>query len=285
MPVPSFGKLLATSALASGAIFTALTAPLVIFSAEPAVIQVNGENIFDGKLQEIAAPYLGLAGLVSLSVGVAGVSVSGWRRATQRNEEVEQQLSSLRQSLTEKESQIQGMLLSEKNLDTSGLRFFLEDETLQQVSHAEPLGISVPQATPVRPEPVVVKAPVYPIPTVAQRRRSLPPQVTVQSAVSPLHAAQAFLSFTRSHPSDAYTDTALNRSAMAQGQVAFEQIQDLQSQLKQIMSQIESLQTNLAFESPVSSKVANSYVTATLPHLDQRVQALESQWVMRQAAS
>jgi type II secretory pathway pseudopilin PulG len=280
MSLPSFGKLLFTSALASGAIFSALTMPIVIFGSEPIVIQTKGESIFEGKLQDIAAPYLSVAGVLSLVAGVAGISVAGWRQSAQRHEEVEQQLLNLRQCLTEKETQIQGMLLSEKSLESSGLRFFLEDEMTAQSAPV----LAGSQAPVVRLEEPVVKPASYPAtPVAAHRRAPVPPQVTVQSAVSPLHAAHAFLSFTRSN---SLVDQGNARAGAVQNQLAFEQIQDLQSQLKQVMSQIELLQNNLVVEVLVpASKVVGGYVTATLPHLDQRVQTLESEWVMRKVAS
>ncbi len=289
MSLPSFGKLLVTSALASGSIFSALTIPLVVFGSEPVNITAKGENIFEGKLQDIAAPYIGGAGLLSLAAGVASISVAGWRQATQQNEKIEQELLSLRQCLTAKEAQVEGMLLSEKNLESAGLSFFLEDDETAQAIHPNDASATAPQPAVVqalvRPEGPVAQPSTYGAPIVAHQRSAVPPQVTVQSAVSPLHAAQSFLSFTRSTPVDGYTERSWDRPAAA-GQVAFEQIQDLQVQLQQIMSQIESLQSHLTVEAPTPvSKAVGGYVTATLPHLDERVQALESQWVMRRAVS
>jgi hypothetical protein len=286
MPLPSFVKLLATSALASGAIFSALTMPLVIFGSEPIVIQAKGESIFEGNLQDIATPYIGLASFLSLTAGVASIGVAGWRQAAQRNEEVEQQLSTLQQCLTQKETQLQSLLLSEKHLESAGLSFFLEDEVTAQHPYPGQSGAALPQPAVVPPEVAMAKSPAYAAPVVAPQRAAVPPQVTVQSAVSPLHAAQAFLSFTRPNPTDDNGDSTLPQPVGPSDHLASEQIHNLQAQLQQMMAQIESLQNNLAVEVPVPvSKAVSSYVTTTLPHLNQRVQALESQWVMRRAVS
>ena len=286
MSLPSFGKLLATSALASGAIFAALTAPLVIFGSEPIVIQTKSESIFEGNLKDIAAPYIGFTGLLSLTAGVASISIAGWRQAAQRNKEAEQQLSTLRQSLTVKEAQLQRMLLSEKSLESAGLSFFLEDEVTSQRPEVSDGDAIVPLPTMPRSEEPIVEPSAYSVPMVAPRRVSVPPRVTVQSAVSPLHAAQSFLSFTRSNSAGLNHDSSWTQPAATTGEAAVEQIQTLQTQLQQMMAQIESLQSHLTVNVPVPAhNVVNSYVTATLPHLDQRVQALESQWVMRRAVS
>ncbi len=272
MPVSSLSKFLIPATIAAGAVFSVLATPLVIFGSEPVNAQFQGET-FDGPLKELATPYLGLAGLLSLGAGVAGLALTGWRRSAQQFNKVEQQLQDVQQQLREKEIQLQSSLLSDRHLDASGLRFFLDDEALLQPKltaaisakqNSEETAQSPVHATAIMPSTIRAVNHVSP---------RVMPQMSVQAAVLPLSAAQAFLSFSRP-----------NVSTLAQAPQA-DQLGELQSQLQQILSQIETLQGSLiATPQPALNSNTSPENLGTIPQLKQRLQSLETQWVMQRAS-
>ncbi|MCY7273267.1 MAG: hypothetical protein LH702_05850 [Phormidesmis sp. CAN_BIN44] len=221
MTASSLGKFLIPATLTAGVFFSALTTPLALFSSEPINFQFQGET-FDGKLKDLAVPYLGLAGVLSLGAGIASLALTGWRRSAQQSSKIEQQLLDVQQQLRNKETQLQASLLSDQRLDASGLSFFLQD--------GAPL--EVPTAAIAQPLAAVKSAIHQPAPI---------PQA-VQSAVSPLSAAQSFLSFSR--PS-APVQASWTPVTPTQDGVAIAQISELQTQLQQILSQTETLQRRL----------------------------------------
>jgi hypothetical protein len=73
---------------------------------------------------------------------------------------------------------------------------------------------------------------------------SIPAIPSVQSTITPLTAAQGFLGFNRG-TGQAPAPENWNASHATQDHVTIEKIQSLQSQLQQIVLQIEALQVNL----------------------------------------
>lgn len=114
------------SVLLSGAIFSALTFPLAIYGSKNVNIEVQQEHLFAGKLKDIAAPYLGIAGLFSIGIGAASLSISEWRRSVNRSTQIESQLLELQTALQEKATRIDELCLSETYLASVGLQSFVE---------------------------------------------------------------------------------------------------------------------------------------------------------------
>ncbi|KAM3096103.1 hypothetical protein ACKFKF_23585 [Phormidesmis sp. 146-12] len=277
MTVPSLGKFLVPAALAAGAVFSISTAPLALFGSEPITVEMKGTEVFKGSLKDVAAPYLGFAGALSLAVGVTSLALTGWRQSSRQSGKLEQQVSGMQNQLQEKEVQLQELLLSDKSLETTGLQFFLEDEESSQLVSDEVAAPSQPivQAPAQVSQPIVYAAPSQSI---------LSAKPTVQTAVSPLQAAQAFLSFSRTGTSA----KAAVKPAWTQVPPASEstvaQISELQTQLQQIMAQIETLQSNAWVESqPVNSRVTIDSMISSIPQAKQR--KLEPQRVMQIVAS
>ncbi|MCY7321944.1 MAG: hypothetical protein LH660_09140 [Phormidesmis sp. CAN_BIN36] len=275
MAVPSLGKFFIPATLTAGAVFSVLAAPLALFGSESVNIQFQGET-FDGELKDLATPYLGLAGVLSLGAGVASIALTGWRQSDQQSTRIEQQLLEVQQQLREREVQIQTNFLSDKHLDASGLRFFLEDEVRHQ---------DTPVAATARPS-IQTNAPKMQ-PTVVTMNSAIseaviPQTTTIQDTVSPLSAAQAFLSFSRP------VQASLTQSQPPQGKAAIaqiEQISELQNQLQQILSQIEALQGNLMATPQPAANPVHAEDLGMIPQLEQRLKNLENQWVMQRVAS
>lgn len=155
-------KFVLTPVFLSVGVFATLTLPLALFGNKPVTIQLQEEPVFQGKLRDVSTPYLGLASLISLGVGVASVALTGWRRSTRKSSEVEAQLSTLAQSIQEKEAQLEALKLSESRLAASGLKAFLDEElpqdadsntpsAAQSVSQTPAVPFATPQAKPFNP--------------------------------------------------------------------------------------------------------------------------------------
>jgi hypothetical protein len=121
-------KVFLPAALTTGAVFAALTAPMFVFAAQPAKVQVLGAELPGEQVQDYAVPYLGLAGLVSTGIGVSGAAVMGLRRSSKQANSLDQKREMIQRQLDERTTYLQQALSSDSYLAKSGLDFFLDDE-------------------------------------------------------------------------------------------------------------------------------------------------------------
>ncbi|MBW4581144.1 MAG: hypothetical protein KME42_16375 [Tildeniella nuda ZEHNDER 1965/U140] len=266
----------------AGAVFSSLTVPLAVFGSGPVDIQLNQEPVFSGTVKDFAAPYVGVVGILSIGAGVAGVAIAGWQQSSRKSGQVEAKLSNLQRKLEEKESQLEAAMLAEHRLEASGLDFFLQDET-------RPNAAPHTTATTSRSGVANTKAPIAD--TRVSHAQSIQPvldaeptQAAVQSVVSTLAAAQAFLSFTRSNGSaQASYDS---RSMTQELPTANTSLQELQNQLQLIMSQVETLRSSLEADvkAPAKHSQQPAHATNIQEHLHHRPVA-KPQWVMQPMAS
>jgi hypothetical protein len=208
-----------------------------LFGSQPIEIRLQGERVFEGRLREVATPYVGFVTVVSLGAGVASLAITGWRQTARKSEAYEQKLATVEHQLKQKEQQLQEMLLSNEYLTNSGLGAFLEGSDRQ---------IQEPQAD-------------------AQ---------SVATVASELFASDANLI---SH----FVSQSAEPTVNPNGQAVM-QIQDLQAQLQQILTQIEMLQGSLQASSPPQPTAAQQPVEAMLVELSQRLQAIDSNWTVQQ---
>jgi len=280
MSASSLKKLVLPATLLAGTVFSLLTVPLAVFGSEPIDIHLNQEPIFSGKVKDFAAPYVGGVGILSVGMGVAGIAIAGWKQSSRKSGQVETKCSTLQQKLAEKELQLETVMLSGNRLEASGLNFFLQDETLTESEQraAEPEFKSVGQTkTPVdsRVASTQFTQPAF---------KAEPEQAAVQSVVSSLAAAQAFLSFTRSNgsPQAGYDSPAIAPVASA----ASLSLEELQEQLKQIMTQVETLRGSIeTAPQPVLKETHQAaYTIHALEPLSHRPMA-QAQWIIQPLAS
>jgi hypothetical protein len=257
----TFGKFVLPSLFASGAVFTALSLPLAVYSSERVDLPLTDSISLSGVVKDFTAPYLGLSGLVSLAIGAAGLTLTGIGHSKKQSATLAQQYSDSQQALQSREAEIQSILMSDKGLANSGLAFFLDDvTTLIQPVVVQPTvaATTVMAIAPVFAEatPVVSMVSV-PVPTTATQPMNFSvsstiagiqpvkvPQVTVQTSSSPMPAAHGFLGFMRSGQSIPSAAIAWLEEAEPKPQEEV-QLQDLQSQLQGLMAQIEQLQSSL----------------------------------------
>jgi len=274
-------KLVLPAALLASTVFSLLTVPLAVLSSEPIDIHLNQEPIFSGKIKDFAAPYVGIVGLLSIGTGVAGVAIAGWKQSSSKSGQVETKCSHLQQKLAEKELQLETVMLSGNRLQASGLDFFLQDET----------GTEGEQRA-AEPEFKAVEAPIH---TSAANSRVTSTQFTptfeaepdhaaVPSVVSSLAAAQAFLSFARSNGSTqvGYDSPTIAPAATTDSP----NLQELQEQLKQIMTQVETLRGSIeTAPQPVLKQTHQAaYTIHALEPLSHRPMT-QPQWIIQPLAS
>ncbi len=59
-----------SSAFLAASCFAIITAPLAVFGTQPLTLELGNIDIYRGKLEDVASPYLGAAALGSLALGV-----------------------------------------------------------------------------------------------------------------------------------------------------------------------------------------------------------------------
>lgn len=259
MPAP-LKKLVLTPVLVSAAVFATLSLPLAFLGKTPITIQLQEEPTFNGQLKDIAAPYLGLASLLSLGAGCASVAITGWRSSTRKSSQVEAQLSNLAQSLREKEAQLEALKLSESQIEAAGLSAFLDEPRLE--STKPPVVDSIePQAqnstkphvvgsieAPPPIEALVITAQPFAAQPIAQS-----PQLsrTVQGVSGMFSNAQPFLGYARTR-AKVVSQPAPKVTQLAPLDVSLD-VQELHTKLEQIRAQMTTLQSAIASSTPSAS--------------------------------
>jgi hypothetical protein len=279
----SFGKLVVPALLTTGAVFTALSAPVVMFAETPLNISQGKAQLYDGTVRDAALPYLMLAGVTSVGLGISGVAMAGWRKSAKRADALGEAIDSQQQRRLDREAHLKASLASEQYLVKSGLDFFLEDGELtpfvpERLPMSEPLPIQVHRPAialeSVTERPRLPEAPRQlsreardmmtqlawldgedvVLPAVADRpegvipvARPLAPSMPVvrPSQTTPLAVAQGFYGFSRGTEAAHVTAPTAAGQTVVQDQMTIARIQSLQTQLQAIVTQIESLQANL----------------------------------------
>jgi hypothetical protein len=227
MNLSAIRKFVLVPIIASAGIFSAMSLPLVLFGDKPVSIRFEEEPVFDGKLRDVAPPYVVLITTLSLGVGVSAAAISGWKSSARKSIEVEKHLSHLEQHLEEKDQMLKEMKLSDSRLQVAGLSIFLDEELpFEQANAQNNLPVNVSQ-------PVVAQAST-------SIRQPLPlstSQNINQKAVSASAYPQRY--------SDKSTQTAT--MSVTEGKTALKsaEVAELQRQLQLMMEQMQEMQNNL----------------------------------------
>jgi hypothetical protein len=232
--------------IASAGIFAAMSLPLVLFGDKPVSIRFEEEPIFDGKLRDVAPPYVVLITTLSLGVGVSAAAISGWKSSARKSVEVEKHLSHLEQHLDEKDQMLREMKLTDSRLQVAGLSIFLDEELPFEQAIAQnnlPVKETLPWNDRASLEFVNVSQPVV---AQAAISRSQPlPSSTSEKAVSALGQKAVSASAYPQRHGGKSTQTATigvteEKTALKSAEVA-----ELQRQLQLMMEQMQQMQNNL----------------------------------------
>lgn len=282
MPAP-LKKLVLAPVLVSAAVFATLTLPLAFFGKKPVTIQLQEEPIFSGQLRDIAAPYLGLASVLSLGAGFASVAITGWRSSTRKSSQVEAQLSNLTQNLREKEAQLEALKLSEFQLEAAGLSAFLDESQQQQPTELlqnQPVVASVetPPQVETTPQIEVVIAEPFAAPPIVPYTQS---SRTVQG-VSGFANAQPFLGYARTRAKIDFQPAPIV-TQLAPLDVSLD-VRELHTKLEQIRAQMATLQNAIASSSP-SSSIETQHSQKTLEETTAATHLQVVNWSVNQKSS
>ncbi|AFZ01987.1 hypothetical protein [Calothrix sp. PCC 6303] len=249
MSLSALRKFVLIPAIASAAVFSAMSLPLALFGDKPVNIRFEEEPIFDGRLRDIAPPYVVLITTLSLGAGISAAAISGWRSSSRRSIKFKNHLSTLEQHLEEKEQMLKEMKLSDSRIQVNGLRGFLDEElSFEQAIAQNNLPINVSQ-------PVVAQALVsVDQPSVSPTYQQVPSKTT-NDAISGFALAQPFLSYPQ-HSSNKSLEKAKTSKVEDKATLKSDEIAELQKQLHLMMDQMLQMQQNL--ES--SNKGMNSQV-------------------------
>jgi hypothetical protein len=211
-------------------VFLALSFPLAMLGDKPINIRFEDEPIFDGRLRDIAPPYVVVVTALSLGAGIAAAAIGGWNRSSRKSSQIEQQLSTLEEDLQQKDKLLKELKLSDSRLQVSGLTSFLNDE------------VPFDQATNQRNLPAVVNQPV---PTEALVYQS-PVKATPQTKNGTVTAASSFTS-AQTFVSYGQTEVASKTSAMTvtPATVTPQEFEELQRQLREMMERMQSMQNSM----------------------------------------
>jgi hypothetical protein len=233
MSLSALRKFVLVPAIASAAVFSAMSLPLALFGDKPINIRFEEEPIFDGRLRDIAPPYVVLITTLSLGVGVSAAAISGWTSSSRKSVAFKNHLSTLEQHLEEKEQMLKEMKLSDSRIQVAGLSSFLDEELpFEQAIAQNNLPINVSQ-------PVAAQALVSVHQPLISSTSKQVSNKTTNHAVSTF--AQPFLSYAQQHPSKsveiAKTSVTEDKTSAKSSEIA-----ELQKQLQLMMEQMQQMQ-------------------------------------------
>ncbi|MEO1209247.1 MAG: hypothetical protein AAFX78_06870 [Cyanobacteria bacterium J06638_20] len=122
-----FKQILLPATVLAGAVFGATVLPLVAIPEKAIAVELQGQPVFRGSLEELATPYLGFAAGFSAVVGLTSAAFLGWRVSTRKAARTEAQLAQMQQTLQQRELQIEALSVSQNRLQAAALDQFLDD--------------------------------------------------------------------------------------------------------------------------------------------------------------
>lgn len=254
MSLPALRKFVLPPVIASAAVFSLMSSPLAVLGDKPVNIRFEEEPIFDGRLRDIAPPYVGLVTLLSLGTGVAAAAIGGWRSSARHSEKLTSQISLLEETLSEKDALLKELKMSESRLQISGLTGFLDEEvpfdrTMGEPSFAQPVSQPVVAQTATVIQPKVI-TPSLPVPTRHQGHGRVNPALDVASSFA---ASQTYMRYAPS--SQVNTNQPVTNTS-----ITSEEFEELQRQMRLMMEKMQQMQNHLQATTPVA--VASSKQTS-----------------------
>ncbi len=258
MSLPALRKFVLPPVIASAAVFSLMSSPLAVLGDKPVNIRFEEEPIFDGRLRDIAPPYVGLVTLLSLGTGVAAAAIGGWRSSARHSEKLTSQISLLEETLSEKDALLKELKMSESRLQISGLTGFLDEEvpfdrTMGEPSFAQAVSQPVVAQTATVIQPKVI-TPSLPVPV---RDRS---HGRVNSALDVASSVAASQTYMRYAPSSQVNTNQPHHQPVTNTSITSEEFEELQQQMRLMMEKMQQMQNHLQATTPVA--VASSKQTS-----------------------
>jgi hypothetical protein len=263
MSLSALGKFVLPPVIAAAGVFSAMSFPLAVMGDKPVGIRYEEEPVFDGRVRDIAPPYVVFVTALSFGVGIGVAAVGGWRSSTRKSSLFQQQLSTLEEDLQQKDRLLKELKLSESRLQLSGLANFLDDEAMiDQPGLSKTLPAVVNQ--PVVQEPVVAHTVIQkpqqykssPVATMAPKPMAVPKAATrnvapsqgaavttnVASSFASAASAQAFMNYDKSNKT---ADAPVASSNQVQPVASNGSFEAMQQQLREMMEQMRVMQNTM----------------------------------------
>ncbi|BAZ12957.1 hypothetical protein NIES4071_47910 [Calothrix sp. NIES-4071] len=275
MSLSALGKFVLPPVIAAAGVFSAMSLPLAMIGDKPVGIRYEEEPVFDGRIRDIAPPYVVFVTALSFGVGIGVAAFGGWRSSARKSSQFQHQLSTLEEDLEKKDKLLKELKLSDSRLHVSGLANFLDDQVpFDQHALAPALPAVVTQ--PVVQEPVIAQTSVQkyhqytpsPVPTMAPKpiaiamaTKEVAPKspVSVTNVVSSFGSgavSQAFLSHDKSNKA---ADATHSISSPVQPIVSNGDFEAIQQQLRSMMEQMRAMQDSmLQMPQPASVQTSSS---------------------------
>lgn len=254
MSLSTLRKFVLPPVIAAAAVFSAMSCPLAVLGDKPINIRFEDEPVFDGKLRDVAPPYVVVVTVVSLGAGIAAAAMCGWQSSSRKSVKFEQQLFTLEKNLEEKDNLLKELKLSESRLQVSGLNNFLDDEVpFDQVANQKPAVVT---------QPVVAQAPAPTYqPSLKEAPSSVAPRPNTSKSTSVTTAAYSFASAQNS-ASYGQADVSRNNIAAStqsvKATVTPQEFEELQRQLREMMERMQTMQNSMQQTSHINTHVKDS---------------------------
>lgn len=240
MTLSALQKFLVLPAIASLSVFSLMSFPLATLGDKQIAIKFQEEPIFDGKLRDIAIPYVVFATVLSIGSGITALAFCGWRNSSDKSAKIQQELSNLDLHLQQKEALLKEWQVSEPRLQVSGLSAFLDDEMpFDQAFSSKSFATTASQ--PVEAQMPMHTQLINPVPEVATKQNTT--TVTNVAATSAFASPQTFLSYAQENPNS--TKEVAAAREVNQTAIMSSEFEDLQKQIKEMMLQMQVMQDNL----------------------------------------
>jgi hypothetical protein len=148
MALSPLQKSFLASAGISSILFGIATAPIAFFGSHPIEVQVRNQPVLDTEISDLAGPYLGIAGAVSAALGLSILGVGGWRSAANQSETERTKRFDLEQSLLTREAELERIKFSDARLKAENFDKFMQPEGDSALQHQSTLPEFVPASTP-----------------------------------------------------------------------------------------------------------------------------------------
>ncbi|MEI1378324.1 hypothetical protein PQG02_01285 [Nostoc sp. UHCC 0926] len=239
MTLSALQKFLVLPAIASLSVFSLMSFPLATLGDKQIAIKFQEEPIFDGKLRDIAIPYVVFATALSIGSGISALAFCGWRNSSDKSAKIQQELSNLDLHLQQKEALLKEWQVSEPRLQVSGLSAFLDDEMPFDQAFSSKSVITASQ--PVEAQMPMHTQLINPVPEVATEQNTT--TMTNVAATSAFTSAQSFLGYAQENPNS--TKEVAAAREVNQTAIIPSEFEELQKQIKEMMLQMQVMQDNL----------------------------------------
>ncbi|MGJ3246061.1 MAG: hypothetical protein ACFE0I_08310 [Elainellaceae cyanobacterium] len=259
----SIPRYLLSSSMLSGAVFCASTLPMAALDSKPVTIQVEDDPVFVGQLKELAGPYLGLATAASLGMGVMSLTMLGWSQSSGRLSQSKDEIAKLQKELRDRDALVERLKFSDARLEASGLESFIEDDGIESEFTNNPHHLAASHHLDSSENPIAQTQHYQVSSSVPTDVRSasvpqhgakppLPPRRHAQNpAATAMPSAQALNGFVRPAVSQG-RDIEMPAKLEDDSHENAAHLNELLSNLKQVMAQVEKLHRSDSAASPAA---------------------------------